>query len=72
MTSIHNAIPDPGDADRPEPRGRFMPWIVLAIILLFATYTRLAGLGVPSLWLDELSTWTVSQMNLGESLGWAP
>ena len=72
MTSIHNAIPDCGDADRSEPGGRFMPWFVLAIILLFAIYTRLAGLGGPSLWLDELSTWTVSRMNLGESLAWAP
>jgi hypothetical protein len=51
---------------------RTLALAVLALIVLFGAYLRFHGLGTRSLWLDEFATWHVSQMPLGESLGWQP
>ncbi|MCO6438861.1 MAG: glycosyltransferase family 39 protein [Phycisphaerae bacterium] len=44
----------------------------LAVLSIAGGFLRLRGLGAPSLWIDELSTWHVSQLPLGESLRWPP
>lgn len=44
----------------------------LTVIMLLAGFLRFEGLGVRSLWQDELCTWHVSRMELGESLRWGP
>ncbi len=45
---------------------------VLVLILIAAGYLRFEGLGVRSLWRDELCTWHVSRMGVWESLSWGP
>ncbi|UCC30207.1 MAG: glycosyltransferase family 39 protein [Phycisphaerales bacterium] len=45
---------------------------VLILIVLLGVYLRFEGLGVRSLWRDELCTWHVSRMGLWESLRWGP
>ena len=47
---------------------------LLVLLLVFATAAllRFEGLGVRSLWRDEICTWHVSQMPLAESLRWGP
>lgn len=46
--------------------------MVLTLIVLAGAVLRFDRLGARSLWLDELSTWHVSRMPLGESLRWGP
>lgn len=57
-------------ASRPSWRRVYVGALVL--IVLSGAYLRLEGLGVRSLWRDELCTWQVSRMPLWESLGWGP
>ncbi len=45
---------------------------MLTLIVLAGAVLRFDQLGARSLWLDELSTWHVSRMPLGESLRWGP
>jgi uncharacterized membrane protein len=42
------------------------------LVILPAGYLRFEGLGVRSLWRDELCTWHVSRMGVWESLRWGP
>ncbi len=51
---------------------RLIPLVGLIAILLLGGYLRFRGLEVRSLWRDELCTWHVSRMELGESLRWGP
>ncbi|MGB2986720.1 MAG: glycosyltransferase family 39 protein [Phycisphaerae bacterium] len=44
----------------------------LILIVLLSAYLRFEELGVRSLWHDELCTWRVSRMDVGESLRWGP
>ncbi len=46
--------------------------VVLVLVFAAAVFLRLEGLGVRSLWRDEICTWHVSQMPLAESLRWGP
>ncbi len=48
-------------------------WLAgLVVIVALGGYLRFEGLGTRSLWRDELCTWHVSRMPLGESLKWGP
>lgn len=49
-----------------------MAFVFLALVLAVGGYLRLVRLGERSLWLDELCTWHVSRMDLGDSLRWEP
>ena len=49
--------------------------VVLAaffVVLMFGGFLRFEGVGLRSLWRDELSTWHVSRMPILESLRWGP
>lgn len=54
--------------------GRPRPAEIAALlaILAFGAYLRFEGLGLRSLWRDELCTWEVAQMPLAESFKWGP
>ena len=47
-------------------------WIALASVLVLGAWMRFADLAGRSLWMDELSTWHVSRMELEPSLRWGP
>lgn len=53
-------------------RSRNLGYIALLLLLGAAGYLRFEGLGVRSLWHDEICTWYVSRMPLGDSLKWVP
>ena len=42
------------------------------VVLLIGGFLRFEGAGLRSLWRDELCTWHVSRMPIGESLRWGP
>jgi len=51
---------------------RVIPLCLLLLLVVLGGYLRFEGLGIRSLWRDELCTWHVSRMDLGDSLQWGP
>lgn len=62
----------PNTLERSAPINPWLPAMGLLLILVLGAYLRFEGLGLRSLWRDELCTWHVSRMNLGESIRWGP
>ena len=85
VTGMHHSNPTPpADVEsrpvdqsafdtEPSSRGLSVSIVTLWLLLIVAgAYLRFEGLGVASLWRDELCTWHVSRMAVGESLRWGP
>jgi len=55
-------------------QSRSVAILLIASVLILATgvHLRMYGLGAPSLWADEFSTWWVSTIPIAESFRWGP
>ena len=58
--------------NRNTVRNRAAFLVAVLGLLSIASYCRIEQIGLRSLWRDELCTWHVSRMPLGESLRWGP
>ncbi len=69
--SINDELRIEGTSTYPTRRGR----VLLAgflFVLVLGGFLRFEGAGSRSLWRDELCTWHVSRIPIGESLRWGP